>query len=73
MDFLRAAGFLPPVTLTAEPEASDKSAVHGLTDAVKVLAEDISKKMQSFGRRLEVLESRSTLEVAKISWSFVSK
>ena len=65
MDFLRAAGFLPPVTLSAEPEANSDSAVRGLTDAVKALAEDISEKMQSFGRGLEVLESLPAPEVAR--------
>ena len=53
MNFLRAAGLLPPIPLTAEPEASNDSAVRGLTDAIKALAEDMSEKMQSFGRRLE--------------------
>ena len=57
MDFLHPAGFLRTVMLTVEPEASDNSATSGLTDAVKVLTEDISEKMQSFGRRLEALES----------------
>ena len=51
---------LPEAGHTGDNDASgnnDSSAISGLTEAVKVLAKDVLEKMDTFGRRLEALES----------------
>ena len=68
LDFLWAAGLLPGILPTSEepPAVEDSSAestIRGLTDAVKALAQDVSERMNHFGKRLETLKTRSTPEV----------
>ena len=65
LEFLRAAGLLPPLPLPPVIEGNSDSAstMLGLTEAVKALAKDVSVKMDQFGKRLEAIESRSTPEV----------
>ncbi len=66
LEFLRAAGLLPPLPLPANPPViegnGDSLALLGLTEAVKALAKDVSVKMDQFGKRLEAIESRSMPE-----------
>lgn len=50
LEFLRAAGFLPAFV---QPKADKEVAMRGLTEA---LTNDVSEKMDSFGKRLEALE-----------------
>ena len=69
LDSLRAVGLLPGILPTSEesPAVEDSSAestIRGLTDAVKALAQDVSERMNYFGKRLEALETRSTLEAS---------
>ena len=57
LDLLQAAGLLPevppiPEELPAVEDSSAKSAIRGLTDAVKGLAKDVSARMSHFGKRL---------------------
>ena len=61
--FLRAAGILP--TSEEPPAIEDSSAestIRGLTDAVKALTQDVSERMNHFGKRLEALKTRFTPE-----------
>jgi hypothetical protein len=56
LEFLRAAGLLPPLPLPANSPVikgnSDSSAMLGLTKAIKALAQDVSVKMMDhFGKR----------------------
>ena len=72
LEFLRAAGLLPPLTLPDDlaEKKNDSSAMLGLTEAVKALAQDVSEKMDLFGKRLEALETRSTPEVLRSAEAF---
>ena len=71
LEFLRAAGLLPPLTLPADlAENNDSSAMLGLTEAVKALAQDVLEKMDLFGKRLEALETQSTPEVLRSAKAF---
>ena len=69
--FLRAAGLLnaplpqpKAVTSGNDTPADNNAANSGLTEAVMALAKDASEELDTFGRRLEALESQSAaLEV----------
>ena len=59
MDFLRAAG-LDPMTLVQDADIGAATANSpGVADAIKSMGKDIADKMEEFGQRLALLDSRS--------------